>query len=163
MKTTKIVIYILIAATLINAVRTHWRGPLSQVFPFCGGRRPIEYTLGGICMLVIFVWGLARLGRRQERQRWQEKLLASRNASRDSTSKTERRSLFQRFRWGIIGALGGMFLLAWFLHNIRPGLSWDDIMDKLKVHNVTQYSMLAILGIVLITILVVKRTNSDSK
>lgn len=52
-----------------------------------------------------------------------------------------------RFRWGIVWVLGTIFLAAWLVSGIRPAVSWDDIMDLLRVRNRERYTQLAVLGV----------------
>ena len=68
MKAVKIVLVLILIAALINAVRLGQSFPLPHVFPFLGGMAPSQYDLAGIAMLLITLWGLARL-RRNRRDR----------------------------------------------------------------------------------------------
>ena len=69
MREAKIVLILLLFAALIHAVREDAGFRLPQVVPFMGGRRPGEYDLAGIAMILIFLWGLGRLHRIHERRR----------------------------------------------------------------------------------------------
>ena len=69
MREAKIVLILILFATLIHAVREDGGFRLLQVIPFMGGRRPGEYDLAGVAMVLISLWGLGRLNRIRERRR----------------------------------------------------------------------------------------------
>ncbi len=61
-KTVQVVLVILLIAALIGWVRNGRDvGPIARCLPFCGGHRPAFYDLGGLAMLGLGIWGLARL------------------------------------------------------------------------------------------------------
>lgn len=67
MKAAKVVLILILIAVLINAVRLGDDFPLPYVFPGLGGMPPSQYDLAGIAMILITLWGLARL--RQNRRK----------------------------------------------------------------------------------------------
>jgi len=69
MKEARIVLILILFGTLIHAVRGDADFSLPHVIPFMGGRRPGEYDLMGIAMILIFLWGMARLNRMRNRRR----------------------------------------------------------------------------------------------
>ena len=67
MKTLKILVILVVFSGLISAVRLGDDFALVQVFPFMGGYRPDKYDVGGIAMLLITLWGFARLKKNRKR------------------------------------------------------------------------------------------------
>ena len=66
MKAAQIILVIVGIGALINWVRAGSDWPVSQAFPLLSGDRPSGlFVAGGFAMLVIFVWGLDRLSRRE--------------------------------------------------------------------------------------------------
>lgn len=63
MKTTKIVLVVVISALLIRAVCSGYDFKLPMVLPFMGGRKPGIYEGGAIAIILITLWGIIRLGR----------------------------------------------------------------------------------------------------
>jgi hypothetical protein len=61
MRTTAIVVTLLLSVALINWVRQGHAFHVAQVLPFCSGRPPGFYDLAGVGMLVILIGGLRRL------------------------------------------------------------------------------------------------------
>ncbi len=66
-----------------------------------------------------------------------------------------------RFRWALILVPLAFIFAAWVLSHIQPVLDWDDISNFLGVRNRGRYSMLAVLGLLLIGILAVVRIYRD--
>jgi hypothetical protein len=68
MKPINITLIILVAASILVFVRSGMVFHIAKSLPFCSGN-PIEwgYDLGGLAMIVIFLWGLNRLRRNQGR------------------------------------------------------------------------------------------------
>lgn len=64
MKTIKITLIILVAATILVFIRSELAFHIAKILPFCSGD-PIEwdYELAALAMLVLFVLGLYRLHR----------------------------------------------------------------------------------------------------
>ena len=52
---------------------------------------------------------------------------------------------------------------VWFMQNIKPAASWNDVMDFLNVHDRERYSQCAILGVVLCGIAGVARILRDHR
>jgi len=63
MRAVKIVLILLLTALLINWMRGAG-GPIARVLPFMGGHRPALFEVASVVMIVIALWGWARLGRR---------------------------------------------------------------------------------------------------
>jgi len=63
MKMAAVVLIVLVAAVLINAVRGGEGFPLVEVLPGMTSGRPGLYHLAGVAMLVIAGWGLLRMRR----------------------------------------------------------------------------------------------------
>ncbi len=68
MREAKIVLVIILIAVLINAVRGDFEYHLLHTFPFLGGQTPGIWDAAGIAMIVIALWGLARLNRIRDRK-----------------------------------------------------------------------------------------------
>ena len=67
MRWAMIVLILIVAGVLINAIHGDDGFPLPQVFPWMGGTdRPLIYNLGGCALLLITGWGLCRLYRKSE-------------------------------------------------------------------------------------------------
>lgn len=64
MKAVKITLILLIAAAAILFIRSDYQLDIREALPFCDGRRPNKYHLAAIVIIVIWLWGLARLRRR---------------------------------------------------------------------------------------------------
>ena len=62
-----------------------------------------------------------------------------------------------KFCWNLVLIPLVCAIMAWILNHIKPAISWRDILDLLDVHD-GRYSKLAILGLVLISVVLVKRT-----
>jgi hypothetical protein len=63
--TVKMVIILLITFTIIAWVRDSIDfGPLARVVPLCDGDDlDWPYTIGGICLLILLLWGVNRISR----------------------------------------------------------------------------------------------------
>ena len=66
MKATKVVLTIVILIILIKAVSADFDFKLPMVLPFMGGSRPGIYEIGGVIILLIAIWGINRLGHRDD-------------------------------------------------------------------------------------------------
>lgn len=80
MREAKIVLAIILMAVLINAVRGDFRGHLLHAFPFLGGQPPGIYDAAGIGMVLITLWGFARLNRIRDRKRRERRFTAYRGS-----------------------------------------------------------------------------------
>jgi uncharacterized integral membrane protein len=69
MREAKIVLVVILIIVLINAVRSDFEYHILHTFPFLGGQRPGIYDAAGIGMIIIFLWGLARLNRIRDRKK----------------------------------------------------------------------------------------------
>jgi hypothetical protein len=65
-KVVWIVLLILLLASLIGWVRGDAVFPIVQALPFLGGYSPGIYDAGACIMILITVWGIRRLNRRNE-------------------------------------------------------------------------------------------------
>ncbi len=63
MRAVVVVLIVIFASTLINWIRAGSSLPIVRSLPFCGGRKPGTYEVGAILMILLFLWGLARLRR----------------------------------------------------------------------------------------------------
>jgi len=67
MKVTKIVLVVVIALIVINAVSRGYDFKLPMVLPFMGGQRqPYFYEVAGLIMILIMWWGIKRLDRNDD-------------------------------------------------------------------------------------------------
>ena len=66
MKMAAVVLIVLVAAVLINAVRGGEGFPLVDVLPGMASGRPGLYHVAGVAMLLIAAWGLLRIRRSGE-------------------------------------------------------------------------------------------------
>ncbi len=71
--------------------------------------------------------------------------------------RPRRRRRRPRFRWEWLLIPGVCILAVWFLSNAHAAFSWEDVMDVLHVHNREQYTMLAVMGLVLVAIVAIAR------
>jgi len=69
MREAKMVLVVILISALIIAVRGDFKGHLLHTFPFLGGQPPGMYDAAGIAMLLIALWGLARLNRTRDRKK----------------------------------------------------------------------------------------------
>jgi len=75
MKAAKIILVILVISALIGWVRGgHGPEHIAKTLPFCGGHRPGLYDLGGLAMLGLCLWGLARLRNARQADETEEEL-----------------------------------------------------------------------------------------
>jgi len=63
-KTIKIVIIILIGATVLSFVKSGQEFHIAKLLPFCDGEPVNRYHLAGLVMCVIALWSYYRLRRR---------------------------------------------------------------------------------------------------
>ena len=63
MKAAKVILIILFFSALICFVRGDLTFPLVQTLPFCGGPRPGKYEIAACILVILLLWGLARLKR----------------------------------------------------------------------------------------------------
>lgn len=62
MKAAKIILVILVISALIGWVRGgHGPEHIARSLPFCGGHKPGLYDIGGLAVIGLLLWGLARL------------------------------------------------------------------------------------------------------
>jgi len=66
MKATKITLILLTAAAAIIFVKASRVVDLRRTLPFCDGEPPNEYHLGAIAILLIWLWGMGRLRRKDD-------------------------------------------------------------------------------------------------
>ena len=66
MKAIKITLILLVAGCILAFVKSAEVFHIAKALPFCSGN-PIEwdYDLGGVAMIVLFLWGLHRLRRKE--------------------------------------------------------------------------------------------------
>ena len=69
MREAKIVLVVILISVLIIAVRGDFRYHLLHTFPFLGGQLPGIYDVGGVGMIIIFLYGWARLNRIRDRKK----------------------------------------------------------------------------------------------
>ncbi len=68
------------------------------------------------------------------------------------------------FKWGIILVPGVILLAVWLASGVSVGVTWDDVMDVLRVHNRNRYTQLAILGLVAVGVVsIAKLLRKDGK
>ena len=70
-----------------------------------------------------------------------------------------------RFRWGIIWGLLALLVAAWLLQNItcEPSVTWEGVMDALRIKNRERYTQLACWGIALCGVAAVVRILRKNK
>ncbi|MFC1762822.1 hypothetical protein ACFL6U_12185 [Planctomycetota bacterium] len=66
MKAIKITLVLLIAAAAINFIKADNIVDIRKALPFCDGQPPNAYHWGALVITLIFLWGLARLRRRDD-------------------------------------------------------------------------------------------------
>ena len=69
MRESKIVLIVILIVVLLNAVRGDFRYHILHTFPFLGGQPPGMYDAAGVAMILIALWGLARLNRIRDRKK----------------------------------------------------------------------------------------------
>lgn len=69
-----------------------------------------------------------------------------------------RRRRLPRFRFGLwIGAPLTAALVLWILSGVEPVFTWDQVMEFAGVKNKRRYTLLAVLGVVITTIVTLIR------
>ncbi|MFA6132818.1 MAG: hypothetical protein WC869_02235 [Phycisphaerae bacterium] len=64
MRLAKITIVLIIIAALIGWIRDeHTLGHIAKCLPFCSGAKPSFFDFGAVAMVILAIWGLARLKR----------------------------------------------------------------------------------------------------
>ena len=63
MKAARILLLILFFSALICFVRGDLTFPIVQTLPFAGGPRPGKYEIAAFILILLLLWGLARLKR----------------------------------------------------------------------------------------------------
>ena len=63
MKAFKVAMIVLLTAIALNFVRGSEDFPLPHILPLSGGFRPGIYDLGAVGMVLLCLWGLARVSR----------------------------------------------------------------------------------------------------
>jgi hypothetical protein len=66
MKTVKITLILLTAAAVIIFMKAGRAVDLRRALPFCDGEPPNEYHYGALALLLIWLWGMARLRRKDD-------------------------------------------------------------------------------------------------
>ena len=68
-KEAKIVLIIILLIVLVTGVRGDFKYHILHTFPFLGGQRPGIYDAAGVGMIIIFLFGWARLNRIRDRKK----------------------------------------------------------------------------------------------
>jgi len=70
----------------------------------------------------------------------------------------------RRFRWELFIALP-LFLLAiiWIYKSIELGFSWDELLDKWRIHNKERFTTLAVLGVLACCVCAIARILRGNK
>ena len=68
-KEAKIVLIIILSIVLVTGVRGGFKYHILHTFPFLGGQRPGIYDAAGVGMIIIFLFGWARLNRIRDRKK----------------------------------------------------------------------------------------------
>ena len=63
MKAAKIILIVLFLSALICFVRGDLTFPIVQTLPFMGGPRPGKYEVAAVILVILLLWGLARVKR----------------------------------------------------------------------------------------------------
>ena len=66
MKAVKITLILLTAAAAILFMKANRSLDIREALPFCDGQPPNKYHAAGIVILLIWLWGMARLRRRDD-------------------------------------------------------------------------------------------------
>lgn len=66
MKAAKVTLILLTAAAAVIFVKAGRTVDLRRTLPFCDGEPPNKYHLGALAMLLIWLWGMARLRRKDD-------------------------------------------------------------------------------------------------
>jgi len=75
------------------------------------------------------------------------------------TSKREK----GEFRWPIIWVIAALLLAAWLASGVRPAITWNGVMDVLRVKNRERYTQFAVLGVAICTVLGIARVLRAAK
>jgi ABC-type proline/glycine betaine transport system permease subunit len=70
----------------------------------------------------------------------------------------------QAFRWSVVLVPLVCLFVFWVVHNIKPAFSWSQVLNLLHVKNRERFTMLTVLGLLLIGIVSiwsVLRKNDD--
>jgi len=65
--------------------------------------------------------------------------------------------------WGWILAPLLLVLAAWLATGIEAGVTWNQVMDMLAVHNKEAYTRLALLGLLVVAIVAIAKILRENK
>ena len=71
--------------------------------------------------------------------------------------RPRRLNCWQRMHWGWIWAPLLLVLAAWLATGIEVGVTWNQVMDMLAVHNKESYTRLALLGLLVVGVVAVMK------
>ena len=71
--------------------------------------------------------------------------------------RPRRLNFWQRMHWGWILAPLLLVLAAWLATGIEVGVTWNQVMDMLAVHNKEAYTRLALLGLLVVAFVAVAK------
>jgi len=68
-----------------------------------------------------------------------------------------------RKRWEYLWVVLAVLLVAWALTGVQPAFTWDEVMSALGVRDREMYTRLAVLGLILIAVVWIRRVLRDEK
>jgi len=71
--------------------------------------------------------------------------------------RPRRLNFWQRMHWGWILAPLLLVLAAWLATGVEVGVTWNQVMDMLAVHNKEAYTRLALLGLLVVAFVAVAK------
>lgn len=138
---------IVIACTVINFIRRSSDSPdfhIARILPFCSGEQVSVFDFAGLTMIVMTITSLRSLKRAE-------------NGNGQASRHYAEAHQHGRFRWWMVGLPATLLLAAWLISGIQPSVYWPDVAQAAGARDINAYGRLAILGIVLITIAIVRK------
>jgi hypothetical protein len=76
---------------------------------------------------------------------------------REQMQPTHHRRDRPRYRWWILEIVFACILTSWAIHSVEPAFTWNDVLDFFGVVHRREFSMLAVLCLLVIGFLLIKR------
>ena len=77
--------------------------------------------------------------------------------------RPRRLNFWQRMHWGWILAPLLLVLAAWLATGIEAGVTWNQVMDMLAVHNKEAYTRLALLGLLVVAFVAIAKILREQR